>query len=94
MLISIKTFLGKRGRTTIPKEIRRAMGLRHNDILKYTYNGGDTLEVKLVKECDNCAGKQKKNEEMTAVQTFLKQMPAEFRKMLLEYLLTKDSEVE
>ena len=47
-------FLGKRGRITIPYEIRKYIGLRHNDVLSFTKLDDDSVVVRKEKICDNC----------------------------------------
>lgn len=47
--------LGKRGRITIPYEIRKRVGFAYNDILSFTESDdGSTVIVKREKVCDNC----------------------------------------
>lgn len=47
--------LGKRGRITIPFEIRRAVGFRYNDVLSFTQSDCNTVVVKRETLCDeNC----------------------------------------
>ena len=47
--------LGKRGRITIPFEIRQRLGFRQNDILSFMDNGCDTVTVKRETLCTHCA---------------------------------------
>ena len=47
--------LGKRGRITIPFEIRQRLGFKQNDILSFTDNGYDTVTVKREALCTHCA---------------------------------------
>lgn len=48
--------LGKRGRITIPFEIRQRVGFTYNDVLSFTESpDGRTVTVKREKICDNCA---------------------------------------
>ncbi len=47
--------LGKRGRITIPFEIRQRLGFRQNDILSFMDNGYDTVTVKREALCTHCA---------------------------------------
>lgn len=54
MEITLKT-LGKRGRITIPYEIRQKLGFKQNDILSFTDNGYDTVTVKRETLCTHCA---------------------------------------
>lgn len=47
--------LGKRGRITIPFEIRKAVGFRYNDVLSFTQADNNTVVVKREALCDeNC----------------------------------------
>ncbi len=47
--------LGKRGRITIPFEIRRAVGFRYNDVLSFTQSDSNTVIVRREVLCDeNC----------------------------------------
>ena len=46
--------LGKRGRITIPYEIRQRVGLAYNDILSFAESNDKTVIVKREKSCDNC----------------------------------------
>lgn len=47
--------LGKRGRVTIPEEIRKRVGFRYNDVLSFSEApDGRSVIVKREKICDNC----------------------------------------
>lgn len=47
--------LGKRGRVTIPFDIRRRVGFSYNDVLSFTESGdGRTVVVKREKICGDC----------------------------------------
>ena len=46
--------LGKRGRITIPYEIRRRVGFQYNDVLSFTEQDDRTFVVRREKICDNC----------------------------------------
>lgn len=47
--------LGKRGRITIPDEIRKRVGFRYNDILSFCESSdGRSVIIKREKICDNC----------------------------------------
>lgn len=48
--------LGKRGRITIPYEIRRRVGFQYNDVLSFTEQDDRTVVVRREKICDNCKG--------------------------------------
>jgi AbrB family looped-hinge helix DNA binding protein len=45
--------LGKRGRITIPQEIRRSLDFRPNDVVSFEQDG-DAVTVRLEKLCDDC----------------------------------------
>ncbi|WP_434311190.1 AbrB/MazE/SpoVT family DNA-binding domain-containing protein [Hominifimenecus sp. rT4P-3] len=47
--------LGKRGRITIPYEMRRRVGFSYNDVLSFTESeDGRTVLVRREKICNNC----------------------------------------
>lgn len=49
--------LGKRGRITIPFEIRQRVGYAYNDVLSFTESAdGKSVVVKREKICDGCKG--------------------------------------
>lgn len=52
--------LGKRGRITIPYEMRRRVGFAYNDILSFTEQDDSTVVVKREKICDNCCADRRK----------------------------------
>ena len=58
--------LGKRGRVTIPFEIRQALGFSDNDILSFTAQPDGTLVVRREKLCDDCEEKQEPAEKRTS----------------------------
>lgn len=53
--------LGKRGRITIPYEMRRRVGFQYNDVLSFAEQDDRTVVVKREKICDNCCADQKKH---------------------------------
>lgn len=60
--------LGKRGRITIPYEIRQNVGFSYNDVLSFTEAAdGRSVIIKREKICDNCQGAQTavKDDEVT-----------------------------
>ena len=56
--------LGKRGRVTIPYEIRQALGFTDNDILSFTAQQDGTLFVRREKLCDD--GEEEPAEKRTS----------------------------
>ena len=53
MTKTIYKILGKRGRITIPWEIRRELGFAYNDVVSFEMDGSTVL-VKREKICDGC----------------------------------------
>lgn len=77
--------LGKRGRITIPYEIRQRVGFTYNDVLSFTESpDGRTVTVKREKICDNCSGTKTadKETEMT-LEDFLDSLSAEQQRVAL-----------
>ena len=53
--MKIFRILGKRGRVTIPYEIRQRVGFKYNDVLSFTQSDNNTVIVKREVVCDeNC----------------------------------------
>ena len=46
--------LGKRGRITIPEEIRQSTGFHYDDIVSFTQQDEDTVIIRREKICDHC----------------------------------------
>lgn len=51
----ILRILGKRGRVTIPQEIRDAIGMACGDVVSFAVVGEDCALVKRERICDNCS---------------------------------------
>ena len=49
--------LGKRGRITIPCEIRMKLGFRYNDVLSLEEQDENTVIIHREKVCDHCGTK-------------------------------------
>lgn len=80
--------LGKKGRITIPYEIRQRVGFRYNDVLSFTEaKDGRTVIVRREKICDNCKGAQPavRNDEVTLFD-FLNNLSPEQQRAALEHL--------
>ncbi len=64
--------LGKRGRITIPFEMRQRVGFSYNDVLSFTEApDGKSVIVKREKICDNCKGTTpsvKRDDEVTLLE--------------------------
>ena len=53
-MLKIYRVLGKRGRITIPFEIRQRIGFKYNDVLSFTQQNDGSILVRREKICDNC----------------------------------------
>ena len=86
--------LGKRGRITIPYEIRQHVGFKHNDVLSFSESpDGRTVTVKREKICDNCKPELSVgNDSGIALLDFLNSLPEKQQRAALAYLSVKWSE--
>ena len=77
--------LGKRGRITIPFEIRQRVGFSYNDVLSFIESpDGRTVTVKREKICDNCSGtKETENGNEMTLEDFLDSLSAEQQRVAL-----------
>lgn len=85
--------LGKRGRITIPYEIRQRVGFAYNDVLSFTETAdGKSVVVRREKICDNCKEpKTVKRDEIT-LYDFLNSLSAEQQHAALVHLSLKWAE--
>ena len=75
--------LGKRGRITIPYELRQRVGFAYNDVLSFTESeDGRSVIVRREKLCDNCQGKaaQDMTEDKAMLLELLDSLPTELQK--------------
>ena len=75
--------LGKRGRITIPFEIRQRVGFAYNDVLSFTESSdGRTVIVRREKLCDDCQGKTVRamTDDRTMLLELLDSLPTELKK--------------
>ncbi|MCL2213247.1 MAG: AbrB/MazE/SpoVT family DNA-binding domain-containing protein [Oscillospiraceae bacterium] len=73
--------LGKRGRITIPQDIRRELGLVYGDILSFA-SDGESVNIRRVKICRECVSVPK--DSTKELYDFLDELPPdEMRKALL-----------
>ncbi len=90
--------LGKRGRITIPYEIRQKVGFAYNDVLSFTEGAdGKTVTIRRERLCD-CEKSAKpiktaKNDEVT-LYDFLGNLSAEQQRAALVYLSVKWAEAQ
>lgn len=79
--------LGKRGRITIPFEIRQKIGFNYNDILSFTENlDGTSVTVKREKICDNCSQHHTEKDDEVTLYDFLNGLSAEQQRAALVHL--------
>ena len=93
-MTKILRILGKRGRITIPFEIRQRVGFKYNDVLSFTETAdGRSVVVRREKICDNCKGAQYvvRNDEVTLFD-FLNNLSPEQQRAALVHLSVKWAE--
>ena len=87
-MVKMLRVLGKRGRVTIPYEIRQRVGFGYNDILSFTEAAdGRTVVIRREKICDDCKSVQPatKEDEVTLLD-FLNSLSAEQQRAALIHL--------
>lgn len=75
--------LGKRGRITIPFEIRQRVGFAYNDVLSFTESeDGRSVIVRREKLCDDCQGKAVRAvaDDRVMLHDLLDSLPTELKK--------------
>lgn len=70
-MLKIYRVLGKRGRITIPYEIRQRIGFKYNDVLSFTQQDDGSVVVRREKICDNCNEFAEEFEENFTLEDFL-----------------------
>lgn len=78
--------LGKRGRITIPFEIRQRIGFRYNDVLSFTELDDSSVLVRREKICDNCKYLEEDFEENITLEDFLDSLSEEEQRNALLHL--------
>lgn len=76
-MIKIYRVLGKKGRITIPFEIRQRIGFRYNDVLSFTELDDSSVVVRKEKICDNCNELAEEFEENFTLEDFLDSLSEE-----------------
>ena len=93
-MIKMLRILGKRGRITIPFEIRQRVGFKYNDVLSFTETAdGRSVVVRREKICDNCRQNHSslKENEVTLLD-FLNNLSPEQQRAALVHLSVKWAE--
>lgn len=82
-MLKIYRVLGKKGRITIPYEIRQRIGFRYNDVLSFTQQDDGSVLVRKEKICDNCKYLEEDFEENFTLEDSLTACPRKNREMHL-----------
>ena len=85
-MLKIYRVLGKRGRITIPFEIRKRIGFRYNDVLSFTQQDDGSVLVRREKICDNCNELAEEFEENYTLEDFLDSLSEEEQRDALIHL--------
>lgn len=80
--------LGKKGRITIPFEIRKEIGFLYNDILSFTVNDNAVI-VKREKVCDEC----KNNSSKPKLKDLIDNLSKDEKFYMLAYLYSQCNEI-
>ena len=86
--------LGKRGRVTIPFEIRQALGFTDNDILSFTAQPDGTLVVRREKLCDDCNEEPAEERTSESLMKLLDALPDSQQREILIKLSVRWAEKE
>lgn len=82
--------LGKRGRITVPYEIRQRIGLTEGDVLSFVEaDDGKTVTVKREKICDNCKDIKSNGSDAIDVLDFLNSLSDEKQRAVVLHLFIK-----
>ncbi len=85
--------LGKRGRVTIPYEIRRRVGFACDDILSFCESeDGRTVVVRREKICDECRTAYGRQEDKASLLDFLNSLTEEEQRTALVHLSVRWAE--
>ncbi|MGN0462277.1 MAG: AbrB/MazE/SpoVT family DNA-binding domain-containing protein [Ruminococcus sp.] len=85
-MLKIYRVLGKKGRITIPYEIRQRIGFRYNDVLSFAELDDSSVVVRKEKICDNCKDLEEDFEENFTLEDFLDSLSEEERRDALIHL--------
>lgn len=78
--------LGKRGRITIPYEIRQSVGFGCDDVLSFEQKDHDTVLVRREKICDNCTDEQYAREAERTLADFLNSLSEKQQRAAIVHL--------
>ena len=91
--MKINKILGKRGRITIPYEIRLKMGFKYNDVVSFEEQDNNTIIIRREKICDGCKKDapnpvEKPTDEITLLE-FLDGLSDAEQRAVFVHLMTK-----
>lgn len=85
-MLTLYRVLGKRGRITIPFEIRKRIGFRYNDVLSFTQQDDGSVLIRREKICDNCKDIADEYEDDITLEDFLDSLSEEEQREALIHL--------
>ena len=85
-MLKMYRVLGKKGRITIPYEIRQRIGFRYNDVLSFTQQDDGSVLVKREKICDGCKDIAEDFEENITLEDFIDSLSEEEQREALMHL--------
>lgn len=95
--MKILRVLGKRGRITIPFEIRMKKGFSYNDVVSFEESGNGTIILRREKICNNCNGNNtvslSKPTDTVTLMDFLDEFSPEEQRAALVHLSCKYSNI-
>jgi len=68
-MFKIFRILGKRGRITIPFEIRLRKRFAYNDVVSFEESGDDAVIIRREKICNHCTPKVEKNNLLEVIES-------------------------
>ena len=89
-IIKIFRILGKRGRITIPYEIRKTLGFAYNDVLSFSVFEDNAVLVRREKICNGCREIDKGDGSGVKIGEFLDGLPSATQREALIHLLSKE----
>ena len=93
--MTIYRILSKKGRVTIPFEIRQRVGFKYNDVLSFTESkDGKSVTVKREKICNDCKGCDTAKTDEITLYDFLNSLTPEQQRAALVHLSVKWAEKE
>ena len=85
-MIRLFRVLGKRGRITIPFEIRQRIGFKYNDVLSFTQQDDGSVVVRKEKICYNCKESEEDFEDNFTLEDVLDSLSEEEQRDALIHL--------